>query len=189
MEQLYNAYNRSLIKKYGIYFDKYNVISLKDNDLSLNKEDKIKILEISKSKKYIAVSFSNLKIYIFELIEAKHDNNDIFNINLISIFDVINNKDENNEVNLINFSYDEKNLSVLINNSTLNIYDIFTGEIIRTFNKEIIYFKNITDKNNLLIGTKDKKILISNENDNNSFILIFPKIINQPLINKECKGL
>jgi WD40 repeat protein len=140
LEQLYNAYNRSLIKKYGIYFDKYNVISLKDNDLSLNKEDKIKILEISKSKKYIAVSFSNLKIYIFELIEAKHDNNDIFNINLISIFDVINNKDENNEVNLINFSYDEKNLSVLINNSTLNIYDIFTGEIIRTFNKEIIYF-------------------------------------------------
>ena len=173
LEQLYNAYNRSLIKKYGIYFDKYNVISLKDSDLSLNKEDKIKILEISKSKKYIAVSFSSLKIYIFELINIKHDNNDILNINLINIFNVKNNKDESDEVNLINFSYDEKNLLVLINNSTLNIYDFFTGDIIKTFNKEIIYFMNITDKNNLLIGTKDQKILISNENDNNSFIEIY----------------
>ena len=35
LEQLYNAYNRSLIKKYGIYFDKYNVISLKDNGYTL----------------------------------------------------------------------------------------------------------------------------------------------------------
>ena len=173
LEQLYNAYNRSLIKKYGIYFDKYNVISLKDDDLSLNKEDKIKILEISKSKKYIAVSFSSLKICIFELINERHDNNDILNINLINIFNVKDNKEENDEINLINFSYDEKNLLVLINNSILNIYDFFTGNIIRTFNKEIIYSMFITDKNNLLIGTKDQKIFLSNENDNNSFIEIY----------------
>lgn len=171
LEQLYNAYNRSLIKKYGIYFDKYNVISLNDNDLSLNKEDKIKILEISKSKKYIAASFSSLKICIFELVDEKNDNNEILNINLINIFNIKNNKDKNDEVNLINFSYDEKNLLALINNSILNIYDFFTGNIIRSFNKEIINCMYITDKNDLIIGAKDQKILISNEND--SFIEIY----------------
>ena len=64
LEQLYNAYNRSLIKKFGIYFDKYNVVSLKGIDLSFEENSKIKLMQLSKSKKFIAISLSNLNICI-----------------------------------------------------------------------------------------------------------------------------
>ena len=86
LEQLYNSYNKSLIKKYGIYFDKYNVVSLKGTDLSQNENYNIKLLEISKSKKLIAIAFENLNIIILESNIEKIENNDILNINLIKSF-------------------------------------------------------------------------------------------------------
>ena len=167
LEQLYNAYNRSLIKKYGIYFDKYNVVTLKDIDLSKIENDKIKLLEISKSKKLIAISFSSLNISILEIKNEKCDNNDILNINLINTFNVKKDKNENDIINLINFSYDEKNILVLINNNIINIYDYISGNIIKTYDniKDINYCLYTTNKDNILVGTKEKKILISNEDN------------------------
>ena len=168
LEQLYNSYNRSLIKKFGIYFDKYNVVSLKGEDLLQNENNEIKLLELSKSKKLIAVAFSNLNICILEIKNEKYDNNDFVNINLMKIINVeTNEKNEKNEIKIINFSYDEKYLLVLINNSTLNIYDINTGKIIQTINtiKDISYCQYISDNNNYIMSSKNK-IIISKENIN-----------------------
>ena len=171
LEQLYNSYNKSLIKKYGIYFDKYNVISLKGTDLSQNENYNIKLLEISKSKKLIAIVFENLNIIILESNIEKIENNDILNINLIKSFNAKTN--EKDEINLINFSYDEKYLLVLINKNIINIYDINSGKIIHSLNKikDINSSIFLSNKNNFLISSKNK-ILLSNEN------------INEPKINE-----
>ena len=122
LEQLYNSYNRSLIKKYGIYFDKYNVASLKGTDLLQKENYNIKLLEISKSKKLIAITFENLNISIMELNFTKIENDDYLNIDLIKSFSVKTN--EKDEINSINFSYDEKYLLMLINKNIINIYEL-----------------------------------------------------------------
>ncbi len=182
LEQLYNAYNRSLIKNAGIYFDKYNIASLKNIDL-LSKEDNndIKILELSKSKKLIAIGMSNLNIPILELSIEKCDNNDILNINLIKILDASKNNEnkDKNLINIINFSQDDKYLLVLINNSIINVYDISSGNIIHTFNnnKFINYCLFTSDKNNILTAYEDKKITML-ENKNNEFSLLPEDIYN-----------
>ena len=168
LEQLYNAYNRSLIKKFGIYFDKYNVVSLKDTDFSENENNEIKILEISKSKKLIAIGMSNLNIPILEITNEKCDNNDIVNINLIKILNAKGNENnEKNVINKINFSCDEKYLLVLTNNSILNMYEINTGNIIHTFNnnKFINYCLFFSDKNNILLASENTKISVLENNN------------------------
>ena len=167
LEQLYNSYNRSLIKKYGIYFDKYNIVTIKSNDLLENENNEIKLLELSKSKKLIAIAFKDLKICVLELNIEKYDNNDILIIDLIKIINVETNDNKNNEIKLINFSYDEKLLLVLINNFILNIYDINSGKVVQSINniKDINYGLYISDNNNYLISTKNK-IIISKDNKN-----------------------
>ena len=167
LEQLYNSYNRSLIKKYGIYFDKYNIVTIKNNDLLENENNEIKLLELSKSKKLIAIAFKDLKICVLELNIEKYDNNDILIIDLIKIINVETNDNKNNEIKLINFSYDEKLLLVLINNFILNIYDINSGKVVQSINniKDINYGLYISDNNNYLISTKNK-IIISKDNKN-----------------------
>ena len=167
LEQLYNSYNRSLIKKYGIYFDKYNIVTIESNDLLENENNEIKLLELSKSKKLIAIAFKDLKICVLELNIEKYDNNDILIIDLIKIINVETNENKNNEIKLINFSYDEKLLLVLINNFILNIYDINSGKVVQSINniKDINYGLYISDNNNYLISTKNK-IIISKDNKN-----------------------
>ena len=167
LEQLYNSYNRSLIKKYGIYFDKYNIVTIKSNDLLENENNEIKLLELSKSKKLIAIAFKDLKICVLELNIEKYDNNDILIIDLIKIINVETNDNKNNEIKLINFSYDEKLLLVLINNFILNIYDINSGKVVQSINniKDINYGLYISDNNNYLISSKNK-IIISKDNKN-----------------------
>jgi len=167
LEQLYNSYNLSLIKKYGIYFDKYNIVTIKSNDLLENENNEIKLLELSKSKKLIAIAFKDLKICVLELNIEKYDNNDILIIDLIKIINVETNDNKNNEIKLINFSYDEKLLLVLLNNFILNIYDINSGKVVQSINniKDINYGLYISDKNNYLISTKNK-IIISKDNKN-----------------------
>ena len=61
LEQIYNLYNQNLVKKFGINFSKYNITTLKMNDLCNNEnmgnsiiiDKNIKIMQISKSKKYV----------------------------------------------------------------------------------------------------------------------------------------
>ena len=175
LEQLYNAYNRTLIKNAGIYFDKYNIASLKNIDvLPGDESNEIKLLELSKNKQLIAIGLSNLNIPILELSHEKCDNNDILNINLIKILTISkNNENKENKINIINFSHDDKYLLVLINNSIINIYDINSGNIIHTFsnNKFINYCLFVSDKNNVLIAYEDKKITML-ENNNNKFSLL-----------------
>ena len=145
LEQLYNSYNRSLIKKYGIYFDKYNVVTLKSTDFSQKDNYKIKLIEISKSKKLIAIGFENANISIMEINFEKFENNDILNINLIKTLNIkINEKEEKSDkLNLIKFSYDEKYLLVLINISILNVYEITAWNIAQSLNNikdKLLYF-------------------------------------------------
>ena len=115
----------------------------------------------------IAITDDNLNIFIIEVNIEKIENNDILNVNLIKTFNIRNNEKEEkyNEINIINFSFDEKFLLVLINKSIFNIYDINSMKLVQSFNniKDINYCLFTSNKNNCLFSSKSK-ILISNEN-------------------------
>ena len=170
LEQLYNVYNQNLVKKFGINFDKYNVCSLKNNEIYCNDNkgnnniiiNNIKITEISRSKEFMAIAFVDLNISVFNIVKTRKDNLDIININFFSNINIKNNNnlDENksNEINSMIFSYDEKHLLILINKSIINIYDIKTSKLLYKYDeiKEINNALYISPKNDILFFTKDK---------------------------------
>ena len=170
LEQLYNVYNQNLVKKFGINFDKYNVCSLKNNEIYCNDNkgnnniiiNNIKIMEISRNKEFMAIAFVDLNISVFNIVKARKDNLDIININFFSNINIKNNNnlDENksNEINSMIFSYDEKHLLILINKSIINIYDIKTSKLLYKYDeiKEINNALYISIKNDILFFTKDK---------------------------------
>ena len=170
LEQLYNVYNQNLVKKFGINFDKYNVCSLKNNEIYCNDNkgnnniiiNNIKIMEISRSKEFMAIAFVDLNISVFNIVKTRKDNLDIININFFSNINIKNNNnlDENksNEINSMIFSYDEKHLLILINKSIINIYDIKTSKLLYKYDeiKEINNALYISPKNDILFFTKDK---------------------------------
>ena len=170
LEQLYNVYNQNLVKKFGINFDKYNVCSLKNNEIYCNDNkgnnniiiNNIKIMEISRNKEFMAIAFVDLNISVFNIVKARKDNLDIININFFSNINIKNNNnlDENksNEINSMIFSYDEKHLLILINKSIINIYDIKTSKLLYKYDeiKEINNALYFSPKNDILFFTKDK---------------------------------
>ena len=170
LEQLYNVYNQNLVKKFGINFDKYNVCSLKNNEIYCNDNkgnnniiiNNIKIMEISRNKEFMAIAFVDLNISVFNIVKTRKDNLDIININFFSNINIKNNNnlDENksNEINSMIFSYDEKHLLILINKSIINIYDIKTSKLLYKYDeiKEINNALYISSKNDILFFTKDK---------------------------------
>ena len=170
LEQLYNVYNQNLVKKFGINFDKYNVCSLKNNEIYCNDNkgnnniiiNNIKIMEISRNKEFMAIAFVDLNISVFNIVKTRKDNLDIININFFSNINIKNNNnlDENksNEINSMIFSYDEKHLLILINKSIINIYDIKTSKLLYKYDeiKEINNALYISHKNDILFFTKDK---------------------------------
>ena len=170
LEQLYNVYNQNLVKKFGINFDKYNVCSLKNNEIYCNDNkgnnniiiNNIKIMEISRNKEFMAIAFVDLNISVFNIVKTRKDNLDIININFFSNINIKNNNnlDENksNEINSMIFSYDEKHLLILINKSIINIYDIKTSKLLYKYDeiKEINNALYISPKNDILFFTKDK---------------------------------
>ena len=170
LEQLYNVYNQNLVKKFGINFDKYNVCSLKNNEIYCNDNkgnnniiiNNIKIMEISRNKEFMAFAFVDLNISVFNIAKTRKDNLDIININFFSNINIKNNNnlDENksNEINSMIFSYDEKHLLILINKSIINIYDIKTSKLLYKYDeiKEINNALYISPKNDILFFTKDK---------------------------------
>ena len=170
LEQLYNVYNQNLVKKFGINFDKYNVCSLKNNEIYCNDNkgnnniiiNNIKIMEISRNKEFMAIAFFDLNISVFNIAKTRKDNLDIININFFSNINIKNNNnlDENksNEINSMIFSYDEKHLLILINKSIINIYDIKTSKLLYKYDeiKEINNALYISPKNDILFFTKDK---------------------------------
>ena len=176
LEQLYNLYNQNLVKKFGINFDKYNVSSIKQNDLYSNENkgnniinSNIKIMKISRNKDYIAFGFFDLNVSIFNINKVTKENLDVININFIcNINTTINNKlDEykSNEINSIDFSYDEKHILILINKSIINIYELSSSKLLYK-NEEINEIYNIfyiSNKNDILIHAK-YKIILSSEN-------------------------
>jgi WD40 repeat protein len=177
LEQLYNVYNQNLVKKFGINFDKYNVCSLKNNEIYCNDNkgnnniiiNNIKIMEISRNKEFMAIAFVDLNISVFNIVKTRKDNLDIININFFSNINIKNNNnlDENksNEINSMIFSYDEKHLLILINKSIINIYDIKTSKLLYKYDeiKELNHALYISPKNVILLSTKDK-IMLSEEN-------------------------
>ena len=170
LEQLYNVYNQNLVKKFGINFDKYNVCSLKNNEIYCNDNkgnnniiiNNINIMEISRNKEFMSIAFVDLNISVFNLVKTRKDNLDIININFFSNINIKNNNnlDENksNEINSMIFSYDEKHLLILINKSIINIYDIKTSKLLYKYDeiKEINNALYISIKNDILFFTKDK---------------------------------
>ena len=176
LEQLYNVYNQNLVKKFGINFDKYNVCSLKNNELYFNDNkgnnniiiNNIKIMEISRNKGFMAIAFVDLNISVFNIVKTREDNLDIININFFRNINIKNNNnlDENksNEINSMIFSYDEKHLLILINKSIINIYDIKSSKLLYKYEeiKEINNALYISSKNDILFFTKDK-IMLSEE--------------------------
>ena len=170
LEQLYNVYNQNLVKKFGINFDKYNVCSLKNNEIYCNDNkgnnniiiNNIKIMEISRNKEFMAIAFVDLNISVFNIVKTRKDNLDIININFFSNINIKNNNnlDENksNEINSMIFSYDEKHLLILINKSIINIYDIKTSKLLYKYDeiKEINNALYISPKNDILFFTKNK---------------------------------
>ena len=175
LEQIYNLYNQNLVKKYGINFSKYNVTSLKMNDLYKNEnvgnniiiEKNIKIMKISKNKKYVAFGLSDLNVTIFNLDKKKVNNSDIIEINFVCNINIKenNNLDENNsnEINTINFSYDEKHILILINKYVINIYEIETGKLLHKYDelKDINNALYISSKNDILLYSNSKLFLSS----------------------------
>ena len=170
LEQLYNVYNQNLVKKFGINFDKYNVCSLKNNEIYCNDNkgnnniiiNNIKIMEISRNKEFMAIAFVDLNISVFNIVKTRKDNLDIININFFSNINIKNNNnlDENksNEINSMIFSYDEKHLLILINKSIINIYDIKTSKLLYKYDeiKEINNALYFSPKNDILFFTKNK---------------------------------
>ena len=175
LEQIYNLYNQNLVKKYGINFSKYNVTSLKMNDLYKNEnvgnniiiDKNIKVMKISKSKKYVAFGLSDLNVTIFNLDKKKVNNSDIIEINFVCNINIKenNNLDENNsnEINTINFSYDEKHILILINKFIINIYEIETGKLLHKYDelKDINNTLYISAKNDILFYSNSKLFLSS----------------------------
>ena len=167
LEQLYNLYNQDLVKKYGINFDKYNVTTIKINDIYINENkgnniiinNNIKIMEISKSKDYVAFGFHDLNVSIFSLDKIKKENSEIINLNLINCINI----KENKEINSINFSYDEKHILILLDKSIINIYDINTSKLLYKINeiKDISRISYISEKNDIIFYTKDILMLSS----------------------------
>ena len=168
LEQIYNLYNQNLVKKFGINFSKYNITTLKMNDLCNNEnmgnsiiiDKNIKIMQISKSKKYVAFGLSDLHVSIFNLDKKKVDNSDIIDINFVCNINIKDNynleENNSNEINLINFSYDEKHILILINKFIINIYETESGKLIHKYDK----FNNINKA--LYISAKNEILLYSN---------------------------
>ena len=169
LEQLYNIYNQNLVKKFGINFDKYNISTIKKDEIYINENKEnsiinnlIKIMQISKSREHVAFCFCDLNISIFNINKKTKNNCDFININFLSNinFSNHNNLDSNvsNEINSINFSYDEKHLLILINKSIINIFEINTSKLIHKFEeiKDITHISYISNKNDILFCTQDK---------------------------------
>jgi len=190
LEQLYNMYNQNMVKKYGINFDKYNVTKIKKEELyftesnngniiNIDNYNNIQIMEISHNKEYIIIGFFDLNISIFSLDKKTCENSNIINIDFIKNINLKshNNLNENNsnEINLINFSYDDKYILILINKSNLNIIELNTWKIISLYNiiKEINYSSYITEKNNILLYSQNILFLLQENLSNPSLIEIY----------------
>ena len=190
LEQLYNMYNQKMVKKYGINFDKYNVTKIKKEELYFNESNNgniinidnynnIQIMEISHNKEYIIIGFFDLNISIFSLDKKTCENSNIINIDFIKNINLKshNNLNENNsnEIKVINFSYDDKYILILINKSNLNIIELNTWKIISLYNiiKEINYSSYITEKNNILLYSQNKLFLLQENLSNPSLIEIY----------------
>ena len=190
LEQLYNMYNQNMVKKYGINFDKYNVTKIKKEELyftesnngniiNIDNYNNIQIMEISHNKEYIIIGFFDLNISIFSLDKKTCENSNIINIDFIKNINLKshNNLNENNsnEIKVINFSYDDKYILILINKSNLNIIELNTWKIISLYNiiKEINYSSYITEKNNILLYSQNKLFLLQENLSNPSLIEIY----------------
>ena len=176
LEQLYNLYNQNLVKKYGINFDKYNVTTLKKDDLYYIEDQgnniiinsNIKIMEISKNNEYVAFGFFDLNITIYNLDKKTKDNSEIIKISFVNKINIKDNNNlndnEQNEINMINFSYDEKYILILLNKTIINIFEINTAKLIYKSDelKDINNALFISAKNDILLYFNDK-LFISSE--------------------------
>ena len=175
LEQLYNMYNQNLVKKYGINFDKYNISRIKKEELYYNEnkgnniimDNNIEMMEISRNKEYIAIGFSDLNISILTVDKKRVENSDIINIDLIKSINLksFNKLDENNnyKISIMNFSYDDKYLLILINKPCLNIIELNTGKTMAYLDilKEISYSLFISEKHILIYS---HNIILSQDN-------------------------
>ena len=164
LEQLYDKYNEKNYNNDIISFDNYDVITLKDLCFKPYKTAEIWFLEFSKSKKYLALGFSNSNISLFTTTYK----NDTININLFLTFSATD-KSKKGEITSISFSYDEKNLLISLSTNVVKIFKVSNGEKIKEYTSlhnslitSCIYLPNSSTK--FLTGSIDKKVLLVDMN-------------------------
>ena len=168
LEKLYNIYHNISENKKEIIFDKYNTINITDLCFDSFKNSEIWFLEISKSKKYIALGFSNCNISLISV--NNHKNKNRINLNLYLTFSA-NENNKKGEITSLNFSNDEKHILVSLSTHLIKLFNISNGEKIKEYNDlhnscitSCIFMPNSITK--FLSGSVDKRLLLIDTNSN-----------------------
>ena len=169
IEKLYEIYNNIMENKKEINFEKYKMVSIDDLCFDTHKTSEIWFLEISKTKKYIALGFANCNISVLTVNYNNNDNNTKIHFNLYLTFSA-NENSKKGEITSINFSNEEKYLLVSLSNNLIKVFNLLNGEKIKEYNN--LHNSNITScvfmpncNNKFLSGSIDKRLLLIDINN------------------------
>ena len=167
IEELYDIYNNSTNKK-DVSFKKFKATTIRDLCFNPFKTSEIWFLEISKSKNYIALGFSNCNISVISVSNDKNENN--IYLNLFLTFSA-NENNKKGEITSLCFSNDEKHLLVSLSTNLIRIFNVSNGEKIKEYDNlynsritSCIYMPNSYGK--FLSGGIDKRLLMIDINNN-----------------------
>ena len=168
LEKLYNIYNKISENKKEIIFNKYNTTNITDLCFDSFKKSEIWFLEVSKSKKYIALGFSNCNISLISVNNHKNKNKITFNLYLTFS---ANENSKKGELTSLCFSSDEKTLLVSLSTNLIKLFNTSNGEKIKEYNDlhnscitSCIFMPNSNNK--FLSGSVDKRLLLIDTNSN-----------------------
>ena len=167
LENMYEEYDKLSKNEREINFNKYDVVTIFDLCIKPYKASDIWFLEFSKSKKYLALGFSNSNISIFSV---KHNpKNNKININLYLTFSSTENS-RKGEITSLCFSNDEKYLLVSLSTNTVKLFNITNGEKVKEYSNlhnllitSCLFIPNSNTK--FLTGSIDRKLLLTDLNN------------------------
>ena len=167
IEELYDIYNNSTNKK-DVSFKKFKPTTIRDLCFNPFKTSEIWFLEISKSKNYIALGFSNCNISVISVSNDKNENK--IYLNLFLTFSA-NENNKKGEITSLCFSNDEKHLLVSLSTNLIRIFNVSNGEKIKEYDNlynsritSCIYMPNSYGK--FLSAGIDKRLLMIDINNN-----------------------
>ena len=167
IEKLYEIYKNTTENIKDITFEKYNMQSISDLCFNSYKTSEIWFLEISKTRKYIALGFANCNISLIS-VDINNDNNKIY-FNLYLTFSS-NENSKKGEITSISFSNDEKYLLVSLSNNLIKLFNILNGEKVKEYNNLHNSFITSctympTSNNKFLSSGVDKRVLLIDINN------------------------